>query len=216
MTLPTKGAGVGHGPLTLRQTGELPPASPIPTGLGVPAINDDLSGRTLRGAAVAAVLVLAAALRIYGLVRQSAWADEITTLAIADPSHGFGRFWELVLSDTHPPLYYLFMRWWFAAFGQSDLTARTPSIIFGILTVSAAAVAFKPCRFRTHLALMLFLAVSPGAIEYAQEARSYSLLLFLATIVTGLCFRIIQHRSASDRDVLRSIMLLTGVGIVAS
>src|SRR5258708_37392570 len=56
-----------------------------------------------RAPAIAAVLMLATALRVYGLTRQSAWADEITTLFIADPSHSFGRFWGLVLADTHPP-----------------------------------------------------------------------------------------------------------------
>ena len=216
MTHPTKGSGIGNGSLALRRTRELPPPSPITAGLARTVVHRDLSGRTRRSAAIAAVLVLAAVLRVYGLVRQSAWADEITTLFIADPSHAFGRFWELVLSDTHPPLYYLLMRWWFAVFGQSDLAARLPSIIFGISTVGAAAIVFKPCRFRVRLALMLFLAVSPGAIEYAQEARSYSLLLFLATIVTGLCFRIIQQRNDSDRDLLRSIMLLTSVGTIAA
>ena len=181
-----------------------------------PALTGDVMRMTQHPAAIGIVLVLAALLRLYGLVRQSAWADEITTLFIADPSHAFGRFWALVLSDAHPPLYYLFMRWWFAAFGQSDLAARTPSLIFGILAVGAAAFAFSPCRLRTRLALMLFLAVSPGAIEYAQEARSYSLLLFLATVITGLCFRILQHRSAGDRELRRSIALLTGVGLIAS
>ncbi len=169
-----------------------------------------------RRAAIAAVLALAAALRVYGLARQSAWADEITTLFIADPANPFARFWDLVLSDTHPPLYYLFMREWFAAFGQSDLAARTPSLIFGILAVGAAALAFPPHRFRARLALMLLITLSPGAIEYAQEARSYSLLLFLATVITGLCVRIVAARSEGDRALLRRLAALFAVGTVAA
>jgi Dolichyl-phosphate-mannose-protein mannosyltransferase len=170
----------------------------------------------VRPAAIATVLALAAALRIYGLARQSAWADEITTLFIADPANPFARFWDLVLSDAHPPLYYFFMRWWFAVFGQSDLAARTPSLIFGILAVGAAALAFRPDRFRARLALMLLIALSPGAIEYAQEARSYSLLLFLATVVTGLCFRIVAARGEGDRVLLRRIAALSAVGIITA
>jgi hypothetical protein len=169
-----------------------------------------------RPAAIAALLVLAAALRVYGLARQSAWADEITTLVIADPANPFARFWHLVLSDTHPPLYYLFMRWWFAVFGESDLIARTPSLIFGILAVGAAALAFRPDRFRARLATMLLIALSPGAIEYAQEARSYSLLLFLATLITGLCFRIVAGRSESDRASLHRLAALFAVGFLAA
>ncbi|HYM04845.1 MAG TPA: glycosyltransferase family 39 protein, partial [Stellaceae bacterium] len=96
-----------------------------------------VSLRLFRAAGIVAVLVLATALRAHGLVRQSAWADEITTFFIADPTATFWQFWQRVLSDTHPPLYYLLMREWFTAFGASDLSARLPSAIFGVLAVAA-------------------------------------------------------------------------------
>src|SRR5579883_2590642 len=155
------------------------------------AINPARS-QLFRAAAIASVLTLATLLRFYGLVRQSAWADEITTLFITDPSASFASFWQRVLSDTHPPLYYLLIRAWSAAFGQSDLAARLPSAIFGVVAVAAAMIAFNGCRFHTRLTLSLFLALSPGAIEYSQEARSYSLLLLLSTIITGACFQFVR------------------------
>ncbi len=169
-----------------------------------------------RAAAIVAVLMLATALRVHGLVRQSAWADEITTLFISDPSHSLGRFWDLVLADTHPPLYYLLMRFWSAAFGQSDLAARVPSLILGVSTVGVAAVSYRTYPFRSRIALMLLLAVSPGAIEYAQEARSYSLLLLSSTVITGACFRFIRCRGDDDSEAIRAIAVLTISGIIAS
>src|SRR5258708_7274703 len=169
-----------------------------------------------RAAAIAAVLMLATALRVHGLVQQSAWADEITTLFITDPSRSLGRFWDLVLADTHPPLYYLLMRFWSAAFGQSDLAARVPSLIMGVSTVGVAAVSFRTYPFRSRIALMLLLAVSPGAIEYAQEARSYSLLLLSSTVITGACFRFIRCRGDEDSEASRAIAVLTISGIIAS
>jgi hypothetical protein len=63
---------------------------------------------------------------------------------------------------------------------------------------------------------MLLIALSPGAIEYAQEARSYSLLLFLAMVITGLCFRIVEARSDGDRALLRRLAALFGVAIIAA
>jgi len=108
------------------------------------------------------------------------------------------------------------MRWWFALFGQSDLAARLPSAIFGVLAVGAAAVAFKPYRFRARLVLMVFLAVSPGAIEYAQEARSYSLLLLLSTVITGACFRLVRNHGEDGRDATWAMIVLTIAGIIAS
>lgn len=203
MTHPTEASG-GKGWVAARPTG--------PTE----ALAAASRSRAVQSVATAAVLALAAAVRIYGLARQSAWADEITTLFITDPTTPFARFWDLVLSDTHPPLYYLFMREWFAAFGQSDLAARIPSLIFGILAVGAAVLAFPPDRFRARLGLMLLIALSPGAIEYAQEARSYSLLLFLATVITGLCVRIMKARSESDRVLMRRIGALVSVGIITA
>jgi len=160
--------------------------------------------------------MLAGALRFYGLVRQSAWADEITTLFITDPSASLAAFWQRVLSDTHPPLYYLLLRAWSAAFGQSDLAARLPSAIFGVVAVAAAMITFKGCRFRTRLTLSLFLALSPGAIEYSQEARSYSLLLLLSTIITGACFQFVRASCEESGNALPALIALAVAGIVAS
>jgi uncharacterized membrane protein len=106
------------------------------------------------------------------------------------------------------------MRFWSAAFGQSDLVTRLPSAIFGILTVAIAA-RVKPLPGPSRMVFMLLLAVSPGAIEYAQEARSYSLLLLLSTIVTGACL-IFVGNPFDDRAAIRAIVALAVSGILAS
>ena len=95
----------------------------------LPAERDHTGGHPMRRRQLAAssVLVLGAGWRLYGLNLQSAWADEITTLVITDPALTFGQFWQLVIADVHPPLYYLLLRFWSAAFGQSDVAARIPS-----------------------------------------------------------------------------------------
>ena len=164
--------------------------------------------------AASGVLLLGSALRLYGLDRQSAWADEITTLLITDPALTFAQFWHLVLSDVHPPPYYLLLRYWSAVLGQSDVAARLPSAIFGILTVAAAAFV-KPLPAPGRFALMALLAVSPGAIEYAQEARSYSLLLLFSTVVTGTCLGFVGD-PINDRAAVRAIIALAVSGILAS
>jgi hypothetical protein len=217
MTNPTHVSAIGGPSYASTQEGRaLPVVLPAAAGVAPAATVGGAASKPFRAATILAVLALAVALRAYGLARQSAWADEITTLFIADPSHSFWRFWDLVLSDTHPPLYYLLMRWWFASFGQSDLAARLPSVVFSVLAVGAAAVAFKPYRFRARLSLALLLAVSPGAIEYAREARSYSLLLLLATVITGACFRFVQDHGEDRRNATRAIIVLTIAGIIAS
>lgn len=185
-------------------------------GLAGVSVSGDDASAARRALALAGAVALAAALRCYGLTRQGAWADEITTLYITDPAHSFREFWDLVLGDVHPPLYYLLMRWWSAAFGQSDLVARLPSVIFGVLAVAVAAVAFRPLRFAARLALTLFLAVSAGAIEYAQEARAYSLLLLLSTVITGACFRCVRLCQQDNGTAVPDILVLAATGIAAS
>jgi uncharacterized membrane protein len=164
--------------------------------------------------AASGVLLLGSALRLYGLDRQSAWADEITTLLITDPALTFAQFWHLVASDVHPPLYYLLLRFCSAVFGQSDFAARLPSAMFGILTVATAACA-KSLPEPGRLALTALLAVSPGAIEYAQEARSYSLLLLFCTFVTTSCLSFVST-SINCRSATRAILSLAVSGILAS
>src|SRR5271169_4373008 len=123
-------------------------AKPLDAASGLSPIHGLVAGT--------AVLLLGSALRLYGLDRQSAWADEITTLLITDPALTFTQFWHLALSDVHPPLYYLLLRFWSAAFGQSDLVARLPSAIFGILTVAVAGCV-KPLPGPGRISFMVLL-----------------------------------------------------------
>jgi len=159
------------------------------------------------------ILLVGSGLRLYGITRESAWADELTTLLITDPALSFGGFWQRVVADTHAPLYYLVMRGWSAVFGQADLAARLPSAMFGILMVAAAGA--MPLPRAGRLTLMALVAISPGAIEYAQEARSYALLLLLSTVVTGACLDIVT-RSPDERGRPSALALLTVSGIIAS
>jgi mannosyltransferase len=125
-----------------------------------------------------AIVVLGAG--AYALDFQSLWTDEIFSLMIADPTLAFRQFRGRVLADTHPPVYYMVLRWSSFAFGQSEIAARAPSVLFGVLTVCAAAILPGASLSRSYrVALPLLLAVSPGGVWYTREARSYALLLLL-------------------------------------
>ena len=78
--------------------------------------------------ALCTTVLLAGALRVYELDYQSLWSDEIFSLITADPMLSLREFWDRVLADTHPPIYYLLLRLWSSAFGQSELAARAPKI----------------------------------------------------------------------------------------
>jgi uncharacterized membrane protein len=167
--------------------------------------------------ALCAIVSIAVGLRAYKLDFQSVWADEIFSLTIADPKLTFHEFWDRVLADTQPPVYYMLLRLCSKAFGQSEIAARMPSAFFGILTVCGAAILPGSSLSRTsRLAFLLLLAISPGAVWYAREARPYALLLLLSTIVTLTCIRLLQCMPCEDRKARRAIVTLTGAGALAS
>src|SRR5262249_14234514 len=69
---------------------------------------------------VGLVMVLAVALRVMAIGTPSFWFDETFTAAIAKAS-----FWALftghVRDDGNPPLYWLLIRLWSLAFGESEI-----------------------------------------------------------------------------------------------
>ena len=174
-------------------------------------------GRNGLAMALCIVVVFGAGLRAYALDFQSLWTDEISSLMITDPTLPFRQFWDRVLADTHPPIYYLVLRWSSSAFGQSEIVARAPSVLFGILTVCAAGILPSASLSRSsRVALPLLLAVSPGAVWYAREARSYALLLLLSTLVTVACIRLLRCMPREDRAARGALITLTMAALLAS
>lgn len=55
------------------------------------------------------VLALGAALRLYGLNRESLWNDELSTMARLDPGPLSEIFWQRIADDVHPPGYLLLL-----------------------------------------------------------------------------------------------------------
>ena len=108
--------------------------------------------------ALCAIVLLAGALRVYELDYQSLWSDEVISLKTTDPTLSFREFWDRVLADTHPPIYYLLLRLSSSVFGQSVLAARALSAVLGILTLCAAATLPGSSLSRTaRLALPLLI-----------------------------------------------------------
>jgi mannosyltransferase len=167
--------------------------------------------------ALCATVLLAGGLRVYALDYQSLWSDEIFTLRTTDPALTLREFWQRVLADTHPPIYYLITRVSSSIFGQSELAARAPSAIFGILTLCAAAILPGSSLSRSaRLALPLLIAASPGAAWYAREARPYALLLLLSTVVTLACLRLLSAAPHDNGKARRGIAVLTAAANLVS
>jgi uncharacterized membrane protein len=110
------------------------------------------------------------------------WLDEAQTVNIANRS--IPHLFSALREDGSPPLYYLILHYWMAAFGTSTFAVRALSGIFSVAALPVMAVVAR--RFRlvgdTHWPAVLLLATCPFVVRYATEARMYSLLLLLVLL----------------------------------
>lgn len=91
-------------------------------------------------------------------------------------------------SPEHPPLYYLFLRFWQDIFGSSIIANRSLSVLFSLLIFPAIYFLSKEL-FNDNLVNLIVVgltAISPFQILYAQEAREYS--LWTLTIILSSLF----------------------------
>lgn len=122
--------------------------------------------------AVTALLITALALRLYKIGYFGLWLDEAATVYLIKSN--------IYIFDSSPPLYYLFMKSWCFIFGYSEFALRFPSVIFSIIALAFLYFFVKKAfgQFAAFFSLA-FGVFSPFLINYAQEARAYSLLMML-------------------------------------
>ena len=139
------------------------------------------------------ILLLVAALRLWGIGAKSLWLDEIMTVQKA--SMPFSQMMEQIKQhDAHPPLFQI-VEWGWLRLGRGDGFARIPSAAFGVAAVWLAyLIARRLFSKRTGLFAALLMALSYFHIYYSQEARLFSLVttLFLAQVYVLL--RILHQR----------------------
>ena len=159
--------------------------------------------------AVAAVVVVGVALRF--LTSSHLWLDEALTVNIAKLP--LSRIPDALRHDGSPPLYYLLLHWWIAAFGAGDIAVRALSAVLAIATLPLIWLAGQRLGGRrVAVAALVLLASSPFASRFATEARMYSLLGLLA-VAGYLCLQRLIDRpslgSAAGVAVASGLLLLT-------
>ncbi len=88
-------------------------------------------------AIVTAILLLAAAFRIYHIIQRPIWTDEGTTTFNLFHFNGQDNLIDgLAARDHHPPLYYVMLQAWVGLTGDSVLAMRYFAALVGILSVA--------------------------------------------------------------------------------
>ncbi len=145
----------------------------------------------LLAAGFVAVVVLLTLLYLGG---KSLGLDEAISVAIV--RSGWPTFWKVIShGEANMGLYYVLLKLWMIL-GESEFAIRSLSAIFAVLTVPTIfALGYRLYNKRTGLLAALLVTVNPFFIQYAQEARGYSLGLFLASLSTLLFVEIIRRPS---------------------
>ncbi|AQL43829.1 hypothetical protein BV210_14445 [Halorientalis sp. IM1011] len=143
----------------------------------------DLRERRVELLGVSGLLVLAAALRVAFLTSESLWTDEAATLYYVRSFSYRELLFEVPITETHPPLYYPFMKLWTGLTGTSVFGLRLPSVLFGVGTVAVTyAVGRELYSHRAGLLGGGLVAVSRFHISHSQSVRMYALLSFLGAV----------------------------------
>lgn len=123
-------------------------------------------------------------------MNESLWLDEATTALVSKMSIN-DILVKFLPGDFHPPLYYFLMKFWANIFGNSEVALRIPSLIFVLLTVYVVYKFFGKIS-------ALFLATAPLLFYYAQEARMYTMAMFLVTCLVIYFVKITKKGSVGD------------------
>lgn len=148
------------------------------------------------------IIIVGTILRLFNIDKVSLWHDEaFSALLIRYP---YGEMIQRIILDVHPPLYYIFLRIWDAIFGDSLLALRLFSAFFGVLTIYFAYLFVKTAFKNENLSLIAaaFIAINPFQIQYASEARMYTLGTFLIMLSSWLLVKAI---GSQDQNITASL-----------
>ncbi len=143
-------------------------------------------------------LLMSFALRFYTFDHKSLWLDEIHTFNDSrDDLKGQIKFYKEKPTFLHPPLFFILTHQ-FYPFTKPERDLRIIPLIFGTLSIPMIYLLAR--SFSTLIALPSALSLTFMAyhISLSQDARNYSLLMFLG--MAGLYF-FIKHLQTSKKKI---------------
>lgn len=154
----------------------------------------------LRRGRVPALLLVAFAVRLYNLIGESLWRDEVDIVRFAlAPLDALLR--NFPRAGFNGPLYLLLMRGWFALTGVSDFSLRYFSLIFGVLLVALVyTLSRRMLGARPALIAAWLCAIAPVEIWYSGEGKMYTLQPALLVLALYTLLRTVQPQQDPRGD----------------
>jgi mannosyltransferase len=163
--------------------------------------------RTLAAGLVVGITVVATVLRFHAISTKSFWLDEGISVELARLpwSDFFQVLWH---REANMALYYVILRFWLVL-GSTEGFIRGLSALFSVATVPALYLLGTRLFGRiTGVLAAWLLALNAYHIRYAQDARSYSLLAFLAVVATWLFLRNLQAPKSAHWGAYTAVCVL--------
>ncbi len=164
--------------------------------------------------ALAALACLAGA--FVGLATNGFWIDELFTAHVVGRDHDAAAALGRALIDTHPPTYYLALFGLSGLFGTSEAALRLPSAVCAVAAL--VLFFFGTRRFYSvpaRLVAIMLAVTSRYWLFQSQNARSYALVMLLATVLLVLAMRWIDRDRAGTKApaTLAALVLVSLVGV---
>src|SRR5215467_10423675 len=143
------------------------------------------------------LLAAGAAARFLYLAGKPFWFDETFSVEVAQLDwHNFLHL--LWWREANMSLYYVLLRIWLH-FGQSPFFIRSLSAVIAAATIPAIYwLGSMLYNHRVALIAAALLALNGYDIRYAQEARSYSVFVLLATLSSGFLIAFLKEPTRRD------------------
>ena len=204
MTLPA-------GPAVVSRPAVAGPPSRDPAG-GLGSYRDSCAAGPLWMRAAPPVVTLA--VMLYGIQRPSYWRDEAATLAAV--RRPFGALIAMLSNvDAVHGVYYMMMWAVVRLFGSGELATRLPSALaMTAASAGVAAIGWRLVSPRAGLFAGLVLAALPQVSWYGQDARSYAVVMALATTASYLLVRLLGAGGPRRGWLAAYGLALTALGLV--
>lgn len=154
------------------------------------------------------ILLIALILRLV-LINQSLWLDEAINVVYSTRLSFLDFVFSYTKGDFHPPLHFAIL--WFTSnfLGTTEWIVRLPAVLFGVLSVLLVYKIAKDL-FDKKIGIFssLLLTFSPLHIYYSQEARMYSLSVFVVLVSYWFFNRLIQGKKYSILGYSLSLILV--------
>lgn len=131
---------------------------------------------------IISTLTVGLIIRLINLTGISLWHDEAFSALLI--KYSFPEMIYRIGLDVHPPMYYIFLRFWSYAFGDSLGSLRGFSVFFGVALILVVYLLVKEIFEEKRYAILAsaLTALNPFQIAYVTEARMYTMGAFFGVL----------------------------------